>query len=356
MQCSKCGYIVFKTVPKCGNCGFNFKKHASNGAHDLDAENMFTIFAAAGAEAAVATAEAASEQNMAGQESLGGMDPSLFDSSPASEGFAAEFMDEDEGVFELDLSDAVAFESASMMETPYGMGSFAPAADSDEYSLNEIEVEGLGFVPMEDAPAEAVTEIADEAELVDTEAAAEIAESEPETAEITETEIEPHSEAVEEVDETGEIAVKTEEPDTGIELMDDLDSGEIAMDEISLDEDEEVAVDTGDLDDTAVEVEDSAIAVDEIELDTDLTIDEPEETGADMDLQPDLELDEGDLELDPSLELEDLSFDGESEEDLLDNELTAEMDDLGEPDLAIDDLELEDSGDDTETPEDEKQK
>ncbi len=344
MQCFKCGYIVFKSVPKCGNCGFNFKQHASSRNQHLDTENMFTIFAVAGAEAGSSAAEAATEHDLAVQESAGGMDQGLFESAAPAEDFASTEMDSAEDLFELDLSEAVAFDTPAMMENPYGMGSFDPAGGGD-FPLNEIEVEGLGFVPMDDAaPTESEPEEAVQAEP---EAVLETPEAEMEIAEPVEEE-----DALEQ--ETGDIQVETDETDVEIEMPEDLDDSEH---EIALDIDDEIA-DEAPVQEEQDEMEDDAsIAVDEIELDTDLAIDEPqEEATGDIGLQPDLELDETDLEIDPDLQLEDLSFDGEAEDDIFDGDLPADMD-LAEPDLAIDDLglELEDSDEDPENPDEEKQ-
>lgn len=214
MQCSRCSYIQFKSSPKCGNCGYDFKKLKSDALAEV--ENSFTIFATAGAGVNGSSSiedDYPQESSMADGEGLSTEMESV-DSYDSSEGEFQNEMDGDRFAdFELDLSEADGSDTegwnigATLAEDL----SETPGADSEDFredadlETGDFEVQGLGF-DLEATPTE--PELSNDAEVAD--------EASPESDEFfLPDESEQNSE-----DDSNEITLETELPVKDIETED----------------------------------------------------------------------------------------------------------------------------------------
>lgn len=214
MQCSRCSYIQFKSSPKCGNCGYDFKKLKSDALAEV--ENSFTIFATAGAGVNGSSSiedDYPQESSMADGEGLSTEMDSV-DSYDSSEGEFQNEMDGDRFAdFELDLSEADGSDTegwnigATLAEDL----SETPGADSEDFredadlETGDFEVQGLGF-DLEATPTE--PELSNDAEVAD--------EASPESDEFfLPDESEQNSE-----DDSNEITLETELPVKDIETED----------------------------------------------------------------------------------------------------------------------------------------
>jgi len=146
MRCTRCGYISFKALKKCENCGSAVAKAAKGRSHrkpSLEEDRPFTIFPQG--SAVVIPPVPLSPEPEAEDESY--MTPP---------GQVVHPVFNSEGDFELDLSEALVEENFEKQEeaaastaNAFGLELssqvYDGAEDLDEIDLGEIEVEGLGF-------------------------------------------------------------------------------------------------------------------------------------------------------------------------------------------------------------------
>jgi hypothetical protein len=283
MQCSRCSYIQFKSSPKCGNCGYDFKKLKSDALAEV--ESAFTIFATAGAgvTADLSGSSTAIEEGFPQESSMAdgeGLSTEM-ESAELFDSPSGEFQNEMDGDrfadFELDLSEADGPDSegwnigATLAEDL----SETTSPDSEDFledadlETGDFEVQGLGF-DIEATPTE--PELSDDVEV------AEVAnEANPESNEF----FLPNESEQNSADDSNEITLETELPVEHIEIED-----------IEQETEPEPSVEL-------TVVPEAESTVNEVES----TVPEAELAAPEIELNPAIEMDELDLETDsPKIE------------------------------------------------------
>jgi len=198
MQCLRCSYIQFKSFSKCANCGYDFKKLKSSAL--VEAENTFTIFATAGAEARAAFNDTSDETGYQPESP----NSEFYDTSQNTLADLNESHVDEFGNFKLDLSETNGPDSESwnigatlaedLSETTSPVSEdFMKEADLD---TGDFEVQGLGF-DLNDDLGQTETEESNEA--------ATAKEASPETNDFFLSDSEENS-----ADDAGEISLETE--------------------------------------------------------------------------------------------------------------------------------------------------